>query len=94
MAGVEVRAACFEVCGKNVFDLLKNGEKLEVREDSSGTVQVPPARELRCPSWRRLRLFGGFRRRCTQPHWRQPPPWELQGGFRRPGCRCRRRRWR
>eukprot|EP00208_Stichococcus_sp_RCC1054_P004971 CAMPEP_0206148316 /NCGR_PEP_ID=MMETSP1473-20131121/36278_1 /ASSEMBLY_ACC=CAM_ASM_001109 /TAXON_ID=1461547 /ORGANISM="Stichococcus sp, Strain RCC1054" /LENGTH=368 /DNA_ID=CAMNT_0053545611 /DNA_START=144 /DNA_END=1246 /DNA_ORIENTATION=- len=40
VAGVEVRVACFEVCGKNVFDLLKSGEKLDVREDSSGTVQV------------------------------------------------------
>lgn len=38
--GVEVRVACFEVCGKNVFDLLKNGDKLDVREDSYGSVQV------------------------------------------------------
>ena len=40
VTGVEVRVACFEVCGKNVFDLLKNGEKLDVREDSYGSVQV------------------------------------------------------
>lgn len=40
MAGLEVRVACFEVCGKNCFDLLRDGGKLDVREDSAGLVQV------------------------------------------------------
>lgn len=43
-----MRVACFEVCGKNVFDLLKSGEKLDVREDSSGTVQVLTPCEAWC----------------------------------------------
>lgn len=40
MAGLEVRIACFEVCGKNCYDLLRDGSKVDVREDAAGTVQV------------------------------------------------------
>ena len=39
-AGTQVRIACFEVSGKFCYDLLKAGEKLQVREDASGAVQV------------------------------------------------------
>ena len=35
-----MRVACFEVSGKFCFDLLKSGEKLQVREDATGNVQV------------------------------------------------------
>ncbi len=40
VAGTQVRVGCFEVCGKFCFDLLKSGEKLQVREDASGAVQA------------------------------------------------------
>ena len=40
LGATEVRVACFEVCGKQCYDLLKSGEKLVVREDASGAVQA------------------------------------------------------
>ena len=48
LGAVEVRVACFEVCGKQCYDLLKSGEKLIVREDASGAVQASALGQHAC----------------------------------------------
>jgi len=43
--GDQVHVSCFQVAGKDVFDLLTAGDKLVVREDGRGVVQasLPPS---------------------------------------------------
>ena len=44
---MEIHVSSFQVAGKDVFDLLSAGEKLAVREDSRGVVQVSSAYRIR-----------------------------------------------